>query len=67
MAATFIRYLEAGHPRTATDADAYIRVRVSDGPHPDGSMVVYLSDGTALVVDGGQLLRLDTRPDCPDF
>jgi hypothetical protein len=67
MPATFTRYLDAGCPRTPSDGDAYIRVRVSDGPHPDGSMVVYLSDGTALVVDGHQLLHLDTRPDCPNF
>jgi hypothetical protein len=30
-------------------------------------MLVYLSDGTALVVNHDQLLHLETGPDCPDF
>ena len=43
----------------ATDYDAFIRVRVPDGPGPDGSILVYLPDGTGLVVNSNQLLRLD--------
>ena len=39
----------------ATDSDAYIRVRVPDGPRPDGSILVYLPDGTGLVVNSNQL------------
>ena len=35
----------------ASDSDAYIRVR--------GSILVYLPDGTGLVVNSNQLLRLD--------
>jgi len=44
----------------ATDSDAYIRVRVPAAPRPDGSILVYLPDGTGLVVNSNQLLRLDT-------
>ncbi len=43
----------------ASDSDAYIRVRVPGGPRPDGSILVYLPDGTGLVVNSNQLLRLD--------
>lgn len=35
--------------------DAYIRVRVPGEPHPDGSILVYLPDGTGLVVNSSQL------------
>ena len=47
------------------DADAYIRVRVPNGPGPDGSTLVYLPDGTALVVGTQQLLHLDPGPNPP--
>jgi hypothetical protein len=43
----------------ATDSDAYIRVRAPAAPRPDGSILVYLPDGTGLVVNSNQLLRLD--------
>jgi len=43
----------------STDSDAYIRVRVPAAPRPDGSILVYLPDGTGLVVNSNQLLRLD--------
>jgi hypothetical protein len=47
-------------PGDETDYDAYIGVRVPDGPHPDGSILVYLANGTGLVVNSNQLLHLDT-------
>ena len=47
------------------DADAYIRVRVPNGAGPDGSALVYLPDGTALVVDAHQLVHLDLGPNPP--
>jgi hypothetical protein len=50
----------------ATDSDAYIRVRVPVAPRPDGSILVYLPDGTGLVVNSNQLLRLDA-PDHEQF
>ena len=50
---------------TLPDADAYIRVRVPNGAGPDGSALVYLPDGTALVVDAHQLVHLDPGPNPP--
>jgi hypothetical protein len=38
---------------------AYLPVRITDEPRADGSVLVYLADGTALVVDEDQLLRVD--------
>jgi hypothetical protein len=35
--------------------DACIRVRVPGEPRPDGSVLVYLPDGTGLVVHTSQL------------
>jgi hypothetical protein len=40
-------------------SDAYIRVHVPNGPRPDGSIVVYLTNGTALLVNDEELLHLD--------
>jgi hypothetical protein len=67
MPATFTPYLERRYRQARSDAEAYIRVRVPDVPRSDGSMLVYLADGTALVVNGHLLLHVDTSPDCPDF
>ena len=63
MPATFTPYLEGRSPQARADSDVFIRVRVTDGLRPDGSVLVYLADGTALVVKGDLLLQLDTRPD----
>jgi hypothetical protein len=59
MPAIFTPYFEAQAHRDWTDSGAYIRVRVPDGPRPDGSIIVYLPNGTALVVNSTQLLHLD--------
>ncbi len=59
MPATFTPYLEAQAHRDAADSDAYIRVRVPDGPRLDGSILVNLPNGTGFVVNSNQLLRLD--------
>jgi hypothetical protein len=40
MSATFTPYLEAQAHRDPTGSGAYIRVRVPDGPRPDGSTLV---------------------------
>jgi hypothetical protein len=60
-----LRILESGSPPTI--GDGYIRVRVTDEPHRDGSLLVYLPDGTALVVNGHLLLHLDPGPNCPEY
>jgi hypothetical protein len=54
--------------RDPTDSGAYIRVRVPTGPGPDGSVLVYLPNGTGLVVNSNQLRHparrtRDRRPD----
>ena len=51
--------LEQPPDLTPSEAVAYIRVRVTDVPRPDGSVLVYLPDGTGLVVSAQQLLHLD--------
>jgi hypothetical protein len=62
MSATFTPYFEAKAHRDPTGSGAYIRVRVPDGPRPDGSILVYLPNGTGLVVNSSQLLHLDAGP-----
>ena len=62
MSATFTPYFEAQAHRDPTGSGAYIRVRVPDGPRPDGSILVYLPNGTGLVVNSNQLLHLDEGP-----
>jgi hypothetical protein len=57
MSATFTRYFEAQAHRDPTGSGAYIRVRVTGGPRPDGSILVYLPNGTGLVVNSNQLLH----------
>jgi uncharacterized protein YbjT (DUF2867 family) len=37
----------------STDANAFLPVRVTDAVRPDGSVVVYLPNGPALVVNSG--------------
>ena len=65
MSATFIPYLEGQLDHATADTDAYIRVRVPSGPRPDGSILVYLPNGTALIVNGNQLLHLEAASNCP--
>jgi len=65
MPATFTPYFEAQAHRDPAGSGAYIHVRVPDGPRPDGSIVVYLSNGTALVVNSNQLLHLDAGSGWP--
>ena len=59
MSVAFTACFEAQAYRDLTNSGAYIRVRVPDGPRPDGSILVYLPNGTGLVVNSSQLLRLD--------
>ena len=60
MSATFTPYFEArAAHRDPTGSTAYICVRVPSVPRPDGSILVYLPNGTGLVVNSNQLLHLD--------
>ena len=61
MSVTFIPYLESESPSIPANYDAYIPVRVPEGPRPDGYLNVYLPDGTGLVVNSRHLLRLGLR------
>src|SRR5262245_13334398 len=65
MSATFTPYFEAQTHRDPAGSGAYIRVRVPDGPRPDGSILGYLPNGTGLVVNSNQLLHLDTGSNWP--
>jgi hypothetical protein len=66
VSATFTPYFEAHAQRDPADSGAYIRVRVPDGCRPEGSILVYLPNGTGLVVNSNQLLHLDAGPNWPD-
>ena len=62
MSVTLTPYLETESPSIPTNSDAYIPVRVPDEPRHDGSMLVYLPDGTGFVVNSRHLLRLAPEP-----
>jgi hypothetical protein len=62
MPATFTPYFAAQAHRDPADSDAYIRVRVPNGPRPDGSILVYLPNGTGLVANSDHLLHLGAGP-----
>jgi hypothetical protein len=59
MFATVTPYVDDASPSTWMHANACIPVRVTDEPRSDGSLLVYLPDGTAFVVNGRELLRLE--------
>lgn len=65
MTATFTPYFDAPAHRDQADSGAYIHVRVPNGPRPDGYVLVYLPNGTGLVVNSNQLLHLDAGPNRP--
>ena len=66
MSATFTPYFEArAAHRDPTGSTAYICVRVPSVRRPDGSILVYLPNGTGLVVNSSQLLHLDAGPNWP--
>ena len=49
----------------ADGCEAYIRVRIPNGARPNRSILVYLPNGTALVVNNDQLLQLDADANAP--
>jgi hypothetical protein len=50
---------EGTSPLLLATADAYLPVRLGEPPRPDQSVLVYLLDGTGLIVSAGCLLRLE--------
>jgi hypothetical protein len=65
MSATFTPYIERESPSIPADFDAYLPVRVPEEPRSDGSVIVYLPDGTGFVVNSHHLLRLESGPAPP--
>jgi hypothetical protein len=63
----FTPYLAIESPTNLTDCDAYLPVRVAEAPRSDGSMLVYLPDGTAFVVNSRDLVCLDSEDSGPDM
>jgi hypothetical protein len=59
VSAPFTPYPDHASPTVPVDFDAYILVRVTQAPRPDGSLLVYLPNGTAVVVNSSYLLCLD--------
>ena len=62
MSATFTPYIEGQSHSNPASFDAYIPVRVPGEPRSDGSVNVYLPDGTGFVVNSQHLLRLEPAP-----
>jgi hypothetical protein len=58
MCVTFIPYFLDGSPHTPSKSDAYIHVRLTGQPQRYGSVTAYLPNGTAMVVDVRDLVRL---------
>jgi hypothetical protein len=55
-----------GTPHVPTGNDAYVHVRLTEAIPPNGWMVTYLSDGSALVVPSRDLVILrPTNTDVP--
>jgi hypothetical protein len=53
-----VPYFQSGPPPIETGHEAFLRVRVTNGLEPNGSLTVYLPSGTALRVHGRDLLRI---------
>ena len=66
MSAPFTPFLDSPLPSVPVDLDAYILVRVTQAPRPDGSMLVYLPNGTAVVVNSRYLLCLSEKASNPE-
>ena len=55
----FVPYFEGGSPPIDNGHVAFLRVRVTKDPEPNGYVIVYLPSGTALQVRGQDLLRVN--------
>ena len=56
--AKFIPYSLDGQIHLPSRSDAYVRVRSSGQPERNGSLTVYLPDGTAIIVRRRDLVYL---------
>ena len=56
---TYLAVSATGAPHVPTGNDAYVHVRVTEPIQPNGWMVTYLADGSALTVPGGALVLLE--------
>ncbi len=64
--AAFVPRFLDGSLHVPEQGDAYVHVRLTEPPRPAEPITVYLSDGTALVVCGRDLLRLAPAHDASE-
>jgi hypothetical protein len=64
--AAFVPRFLDGSLHIPEHGDAYVHVRITEPPRPAEAITVYLSDGTALVVCGRDLLRLAPAHDASE-
>ncbi len=64
--AAFVPRFLDGSLHVPEHGDAYIHVHLTEMPQPAEPITVYLSDGTALVVCGRDLLRLAPAHDASE-
>jgi hypothetical protein len=62
MSVTAEPYGERKPPYPPGGCHAYIRVRVVSAPRPNGQWLVYLADGTGVIVHRRHLLRINPDP-----
>jgi hypothetical protein len=62
MNGKFRPYFSEDWPAPSNENVAYIPVRVTKEPRVNGSITVFLPDGTALDARAADLLRLDLDP-----
>jgi len=60
MSTNFSPYFEREWQPTSIDRVAYVQVRVTTEPRANGSVTVFLADGTALNLHGNDLLPFDS-------
>ena len=63
IAPELVPYFESSSPPIEYGHDAFLPVRVTKQMEPNGSLTVYLPNGTALEVHGRDLLRIKPHHD----
>ena len=59
----FRPYFDTGCQDPPAQGVAYLRVRATNDPGANGSITVFLADGTAMYVRANDLLRFDPSPE----